>query len=85
MKSCVFLARLLGAVSVAIHLCLAFPADPYRLEIRATGSLASFIASESPVALQGILNNIGSSGSLAPGADPGMVVASPSTADPNCT
>ncbi|KAL8831792.1 MAG: hypothetical protein Q9170_005149 [Blastenia crenularia] len=50
---------------------------------RATESLDSFIASESPVALQGVLNNIGSDGQKAVGVDPGLVVASPSTTDPD--
>lgn len=51
---------------------------------RATGSLASFIASEGPIALQGVLNNIGSGGALAPGVEAGLVVASPSQANPDC-
>ena len=53
-------------------------------EERSAGSLASFIASESPIALQAVLNNIGSSGALAPGAEAGLVVASPSKANPDC-
>ena len=51
---------------------------------RATDSLASFLASEGPIALQGVLNNIGSRGALAPGVEAGLVVASPSKADPDC-
>ena len=47
------------------------------------GDLASFIANERPVALQGILDNIGAKGDLVQGADAGVVVASPSTDDPN--
>jgi hypothetical protein len=53
-------------------------------EERATGSLNDFIASESPIALQGVLNNIGAAGSKAPGAAPGLVVASPSKSNPDC-
>lgn len=53
-------------------------------EERAAGSLASFIASEGPVALQGVLNNIGSGGVFAPGVATGLVVASPSKANPDC-
>lgn len=53
-------------------------------EERAAGSLASFIAFENPTALQGVLNNIGSGGILAPGVQAGLVVASPSKADPDC-
>lgn len=53
-------------------------------EERATGSLANFLASEGPIALQGVLNNIGSGGALAPGVESGLVVASPSKANPDC-
>ena len=58
-------------------------APRHALHERATGSLDSFIAAESPIALQGVLNNIGASGSKAPGASSGIVIASPSTANPN--
>ncbi|KAL3427311.1 glucoamylase [Phlyctema vagabunda] len=50
---------------------------------RATGTVDSYLTSESPIAFQGVLNNIGPDGSKAPGADAGIVVASPSTEDPN--
>jgi glucoamylase len=60
----------------------AFPAAD-ALEPRATGSLDSWLASESSVALQGILNNIGAQGSKVQGAYPGIVVASPSKSDPD--
>ena len=43
----------------------------YNNEERATGSIVSFIASEGPIALQGVLNNIGSGGALAPGVEAG--------------
>lgn len=52
------------------------------LQERATGSLSSWLAAQSPVALQGILDNIGSSGSKASGANPGVIVASPSRSSP---
>ena len=71
--------------SLFITACFALPAESQQVRARATGSLSSFIASESPIALQGILNNLGPSGSLAPGAAPGILVASPSTTNPNCT
>ena len=83
---------------LSLPLCLRFAAaanflaqipfvDPlpfYNNEEGATGSLADFIVSEGPIALQGVLNNIGSGGSLAPGVQAGLVVASPSKADPDC-
>lgn len=65
-----------------ITLSLAAPA-PSLLEARAAGSLTSWLASESPIALQGVLNNIGVSGSKASGARSGIVVASPSKSNPD--
>jgi glucoamylase len=50
---------------------------------RATGSLDSFIAAENPVALNGVLANIGPSGSKSQGAASGLIIASPSTSNPN--
>lgn len=44
----------------------------------------SFISTERPIALQGALNNIGPDGSEASGAIAGLVVASPSKANPDC-
>jgi glucoamylase len=46
-------------------------------------SVSDFIAREQPIALQGVLNNIGPDGSLVPGAASGLVVASPSQDNPN--
>jgi glucoamylase len=51
-------------------------------------SLSSFISKERSIALDGAVANIGGSGSkLVPGAFPGIVVAAPSTLNPNyfCT
>ncbi|KAF6229617.1 hypothetical protein HO173_011472 [Letharia columbiana] len=64
-----------------IPLVDSFPFD--HNEERATASLANFIASEGPIALQGVLSNIGSGGALAPGVKSGLVVASPSKANPD--
>ena len=55
------------------------------LQQRETGSLDSFTATELPIALQGILNNIGPAGALVPGAAPGLVIASPTQNNPDCT
>lgn len=62
------------------HAAVAAP----QLEVRATGSLDTWLASETTVARDGILNNIGSSGAYAASAKPGIVIASPSTNNPNC-
>lgn len=48
-------------------------------------SLASFIASETPKSLKGILDNIGPNGTQVEGAASGLVIASPSKVDPDCT
>lgn len=69
----------LGSLSVAQAAVARNP-----LHVRASGSLDSFLATETPIALQGVLNNIGPSGQNAPGASAGIVVASPSQEDPNC-
>ncbi len=49
-----------------------------------TAAVDSFIETERPIALQGVLNNIGPNGSMVVGAAPGCVVASPSREDPDC-
>lgn len=54
-----------------------------RLSPRVSGSLSAYLASESGHSLQGVLNNIGSSGVDSQGAKSGIVVASPSTSNPN--
>ncbi|TFY50912.1 hypothetical protein EVJ58_g10834 [Rhodofomes roseus] len=46
-------------------------------------NVSSYIATESPIAKAGVLANIGPSGSLSSGAKPGVVIASPSTVNPN--
>ncbi|EME79485.1 glycoside hydrolase family 15 carbohydrate-binding module family 20 protein [Pseudocercospora fijiensis CIRAD86] len=56
---------------------------PEALGPRATGTLESWLAAEGPIALQGILNNIGSSGSKVSGASAGIIVASPSKSNPD--
>ncbi|KAJ5799088.1 CAZyme family GH15 and CBM20 [Penicillium psychrosexuale] len=58
-------------------------AAPQILVPRATGSLDTWLVSETAVAKQGILDNIGSAGAYAATAKPGIVVASPSTSDPD--
>ncbi|KAI0100346.1 carbohydrate-binding module family 20 protein [Nemania sp. FL0031] len=45
--------------------------------------LDAFVEKQRAVSFQGVLNNIGPNGSLVPGAGAGVIVASPSTEDPN--
>ncbi|KAH0037358.1 extracellular glucoamylase protein, partial [Aureobasidium melanogenum] len=74
--------RFLSTLPVLLGAALAFP-SPENIQERATGSLASWLSSENTVALQGVLNNIGASGSKASGASAGVVVASPSKSNPD--
>jgi glucoamylase len=62
------------------HAAVAAP----QLAARATGSLDTWLASETSVARTGILNNIGSSGAYAANVKAGIIVASPSTDSPDC-
>lgn len=68
---CAFLAPFLGGST-----CEGHP------EKRA--SVDSYIVVEDPIALQGVLNNIGATGADAQGAKSGIVVASPSQNNPDC-
>jgi hypothetical protein len=54
------------------------------ITVRAS-SLDQFVSAESTTALQGILENIGPAGPKASGTDSGIVIASPSKVNPNCT
>ncbi|KAI9643051.1 hypothetical protein NHQ30_008786 [Ciborinia camelliae] len=54
-----------------------------KLSARVAGTLDNYLKTQGPISLQGILNNIGPDGSKAPGASAGIVVASPSTSDPD--
>lgn len=47
-------------------------------------SLDDYIATQRPVYLQSVLDNIGPDGVNVPGTNAGFVVASPSTDDPDC-
>ncbi|KAF9811041.1 hypothetical protein IEO21_06707 [Rhodonia placenta] len=51
--------------------------------LAASSSVGSYIASESPVAKAGVLANIGAGGSKSSGAYSGVVIASPSTSNPD--
>lgn len=73
-----------GALLVAtiLYLVQGLPAE--RIVSRATGSLDSWISTESPLSRQLLLANIGSDGFNDRGAASGLVVASPSDTNPNC-
>ncbi|ESZ97354.1 glycoside hydrolase family 15 protein [Sclerotinia borealis F-4128] len=54
-----------------------------KLSARVAGTIDNYLTFQSPIAFQSILNNIGPDGSKAPNADAGVVIASPSTVDPD--
>ncbi len=49
-----------------------------------TDGLDAFVKKQRAISLQSVLNNIGPDGSRVPGAGAGVIVASPSTVNPNC-
>ena len=51
---------------------------------RSGRDLKTYVASERARSLQGILDNIGPDGAKVAGASSGIVVASPSTVNPDC-
>ena len=55
-----------------------------QLTPRATDSLDTWLESEVPFAREGILDNIGSDGAYAKSSKSGIVIASPSTSNPDC-
>ena len=59
--------------------------NAFAIHQRQSGTLDAFTAKELPIALQGILDNIGPAGQLVPGAAPGLVIASPTQNNPDCT
>ncbi|KAF7591649.1 hypothetical protein BBP40_001288 [Aspergillus hancockii] len=64
----------------AIAGALASPSFPLH---RRQSDINAFIEKETPIAKQGVLNNIGTNGKLVNGAASGVVVASPSKKDPD--
>ncbi|KAL1965696.1 hypothetical protein VTN77DRAFT_5196 [Rasamsonia byssochlamydoides] len=76
-----FIKPLLSQVAL-LGVFLSGSASAGSLLQRASG-LDAFIASESEIALRGVLANIGPNGEAVPGADSGIVVASPSKTNPD--
>jgi glucoamylase len=69
----------------ALQTIFAFPGSTRvrNLELQRR-SLDSFIATESPIALNNLLCNIGANGACVSGAASGIVIASPSKTNPDC-
>lgn len=73
-----FFKTILANGLVGSALTLASPSIKKRADVD------SYITTESPIAYQGVLNNIGPNGTSASGASAGIVVASPSKVNPDC-
>jgi len=70
-----------GLVAATAALSCAYASPNVRLAER---DLTSDIEAEYTRSLQGVLDNLGPDGALAPGAAAGVLVASPSTVNPDC-
>ena len=66
----------------AIAGAVAHPSFPVH---KRQSDVGAFIEKQTPIAKQGVLNNIGPNGSLVEGAAAGIVVASPSKSNPDCS
>lgn len=73
---------LLGAY--AAQVVLGRPNSHQTTAIRSGSDVDTFITKQRPIALSGLLRNIGPDGAYAPGVAPGVVVASPTTVNPDC-
>lgn len=72
---------LLGAY--AAQVVLGRPNSHQTTAIRSGSDVDTFITKQRPIALSGLLRNIGPDGAYAPGVAPGVVVASPTTVNPD--
>lgn len=76
------LSAFIKVLAAASLLGSALAHQPQHLKVRAT-SVAAYIATQSPISKAGILANIGPSGAKSEGAASGVVIASPSTTNPD--
>lgn len=72
--------QVIGATSVLVQ--QAFAISQYAQCV--DDQISNFIVKNRPIALQGILDNIGPDGAKVAGAGLGLVIASPSKANPDC-
>ena len=76
---------LLLASTLAVQPIFAIPDGLARGSDIRKRTVDTFLASESPIVLTNLLCNIGSAGACVSGAASGLVIASPSPTNPNCT
>lgn len=72
--------QVIGTTGLLVQQALAISRDAPQVDAQ----LSNFIVKNRPVALQRVLDNIGPDGTKVAGAAPGLVIASPSKADPDC-
>lgn len=77
-----FPSKALALLGLLAGDALAVPAATLK---KRQSSVDTFISTESPIAYAGVLANIGDDGSKVAGAAAGIVVASPSKSEPDCT
>jgi glucoamylase len=70
-------------VAILSGACPLVDGNPTRFHHK-RATLDDYIANESPIAVAGVLNNIGPNGSKVSGAASGLVIASPSKTNPGC-
>ncbi|KAL8693611.1 MAG: hypothetical protein Q9224_003722 [Gallowayella concinna] len=81
-----YIALFVGLISIITYwteISLAVDPSCHPSANGSSSDLNNFIASERSIALQGVLDNIGGIGVKAVGADPGLVIASPSKLNPD--
>lgn len=73
----------IGIASVLGYLATASPVN--ELAERSTASANSYLIKEGVFSYESILKNLGNTGTNAPGTAAGLLVASPTTKNPDCT
>jgi glucoamylase len=72
------------AVLAAAVVCEAIAEPLYPRQYTSPKTQPAYVETEYDVSIQGVLNNIGGVNGQAPGAYDGVIIASPSTQEPNC-
>jgi glucoamylase len=78
------ITSVLRALPAALLVCSVQGSPVGDLESRQT-TIDAFISTQAGVSINGVLANIGGGGNKAPGVPAGIVVASPSRSNPDCT
>ena len=79
------LHHLFRAISASLLFSRPTSGSPVKSLDGRQATLEDFIKTQSEISIKGVLANIGPDGSKVQGAAAGIVVASPSRSDPDCT